>query len=75
MADLGVWTQESLITVQSDGRAFVPLQNFQGTTIKLDKGAYLGVASLCDIPRQDEPVRETEPKRERRSAPQYLCEY
>ena len=62
MGDLGVWTQESLITVQPDGRAFIPLQNFQGTSIKLDQGVHLGVASLCDIPRQDEPVKETEPK-------------
>ena len=39
--DLGVWTRESLITVQSDdGRAFIPLQNFQGTSIKLDKGVH-----------------------------------
>ena len=59
---LGVWTQESLITVQPDGRAFIPLQNFQGTSIKLDEGVHLGVASLCDIPRQDEPVKVTEPK-------------
>ena len=60
--DLGVWTQESLITVQSNGRAFIPLQNIQGMSVKLDKGVQLGVASLCEIPRQDEPVRETEPK-------------
>ena len=60
--DLGVWTQESLITIQPDGRAFIPLQNFQVTSIKLDEGVHLGVASLCDIPRQDEPVKVTEPK-------------
>ena len=42
-----------------------PIQNFQGISIKLDEGVLLGVASLCDIPRQDEPVIETEPKQGR----------
>ena len=55
--DLEVWTQESLIIVQHDGKAYIPVQYFQGLTIKLD-GVQL-VASLCDIPRQDEPVNET----------------
>ena len=60
--DLGVWTQESLITVQPNGRAFIPLQNFQGMSIKLDERVQLGVPSLCDIPRQDEPMKETWPE-------------
>ena len=58
--DLGVWTQESLITVQSNGRAFIPLQNIQGMSVKLDKGVQLGVASLCDFHGQDKPGRLTE---------------
>ena len=61
LEDLGVWTQESLITVEPGGRAFILIQNFQGMSINLDEG----VASLCDIPKQDEPVTETEPKQGR----------
>ena len=52
---------ESLITVEPDGKALFPIQNFQGILIKLDEGVQLGVASLCDLSREDEPVREPEP--------------
>ena len=55
----------SLITVQPDRKAYIPVQNFQGLTIKLDEGVQLGVASLCDIPRQDEPVNEQSLSRRR----------
>lgn len=57
--NVGIWTQESLITVQPNGRA---LQNIQEMSIKVDKGVQLGIASLCEIPRQVEPVRGREPK-------------
>ena len=71
--DLGVWTRESLITVQPDGKAYIPVQNFQGLTIKLDEGVQLGVVSLCDVPRQDEPVNETEPKQGKSNPPGNTC--
>ena len=71
--NLGVWTQEFLIIVQPDGKAYIPVQNFQGLTIKLNEGVQLGVASLCDIPRQDEPVTETEPKQGKSVPPGSTC--
>ena len=52
---LGVWTQESVISVQPDGRALIPIQNFQGMSIKLDGGVQLGIASQCELLRSDEP--------------------
>ena len=63
MSELGVWTQESLIAVQPSGKALIPLQNFQGISVKLEGGAKLGVASLCDLPRPEEPEFNPEPTR------------
>ena len=37
------------------GKALIPLQNFQGMSVKLTEGVQLGVASLCDLPRPEEP--------------------
>ena len=59
--ELGVWAQESLITVQPSGKALIPLQNFQGMSVKLTEGVQLGVASLCDLPRPEEPEFNPEP--------------
>ena len=59
---LGVWTQESLIHVQPDGRALIPVQNFQGMPIiRLDEGMQLGVASQCEPSLLDEPEPQSEP--------------
>ena len=41
--------QESVISVQPDGRALIPIQNFQEISIKLDGGVQLGVASQCEL--------------------------
>ena len=58
---LGVWTQESLIHVQPDGRALISVQNFQGMPIRLDEGMQLGVASQCEPSLLDEPEPQSEP--------------
>ena len=44
--DLGIWSQESLITVQPSGKALIPVQNFQGISVTLEGGVQLGVVSL-----------------------------
>ena len=41
---LGFCTQESLVTVHSDGSVLIPLQNFQGMPAWLEEGSELGVA-------------------------------
>ena len=64
MSELGVWAQEALISVQSNGKALIPLQNFQGMSVKLKEGEHIGVASLCDLPRPEEPEFYPEPMRE-----------
>ena len=61
LSELGVWTQESLIAVQPGGKALLPIQNFQGISVKLAEGEQLGVASLCDLPRSEEPELKPEP--------------
>ena len=55
LRELGIWAQESLITVQPSGKALIPIQNFQGMSVKLKEGEQIGVASLCDLPGPDEP--------------------
>ena len=54
LQEFGVWTQESLISVQTDGRALISVQNFQGVPIRLDKGVQLGTASQCELSVSDE---------------------
>lgn len=49
---LGLCTQESLITVHSDGSVLIPLQNFQGMSVRLEKETELGVARGCNLPDQ-----------------------
>ena len=44
---LGLSAHESLVTV-SDGIALIPLQNFQGVSVKLDKGTPLGMVQPCE---------------------------
>ena len=55
LQELGVWTQESLIRVQANGKALIPVQNFQGVPIKLNEGVQLGLASQCELPVADKP--------------------
>ena len=43
---LGLFTQESLIDVHADGSVLIPLQNFQGMPVRLEKGIKLGVARV-----------------------------
>ena len=61
LSELGIWAQESLIAVQPSGKALLPIQNFQGISVKLTEGEQLGVASLCDLPRSEEPESNPEP--------------
>ena len=49
---LGLCTQESILTVHSDGSVLIPLQNFQGMPVRLERGAELGVARQCNLPDQ-----------------------
>ena len=35
---LGLGTQESLVTIHSDGMVLIPVQNFQGIPARLEKG-------------------------------------
>ena len=44
LESLGLNTQESLLTVHSDGMVLIPIENFQGIPVILEKGAQLGVA-------------------------------
>ena len=44
LESLGLNTQESLLTVHSDGMVLIPVENFQGIPVILEKGAQLGVA-------------------------------
>ena len=50
-----MWTQESLISVQPDGTALIPMQNFQGMPIRLGEGVRLGVVSQCELPDEPKP--------------------
>ena len=49
---LGLFTQESITKVHSGGSVLIPLQNFQGMPVRLEKGIELGVARPCDLPDQ-----------------------
>ena len=54
--------------MEHDGRALIPIQNFQGISIRLDKGVQIGVASPCETELEldcCERVDEPEPKAER----------
>lgn len=44
LSELGICTQESLITIQPDGKALISIQNFQGTSVRLKEGEQLGEA-------------------------------
>ena len=44
--------QESVVTVHSNGMVLIPLQNFQGMPVRLEKGVELGVVRECDLPDQ-----------------------
>ena len=59
--ELGVWTQESLISVQANGRALIPVHNFQGIPIRLEEGVQLGIASQCELSVSDEPEPKVKP--------------
>ena len=48
----GLSTQESIVTVHPDGMVLIPLQNFQGVPVRLEKGVEFGVARQCDLPDQ-----------------------
>lgn len=38
--------------MHSDGSVLIPLHNFQGMPVRLEKGVELGVARQCDLPDQ-----------------------
>ena len=40
--------------------ALIPVQNFQGMSIRLDEGIQLGVASPCKLSAPDEPEPKSE---------------
>ena len=46
---LGVSAIESLISVNSDGVAVIPVQNFQGVCAHLDSGTRIGTVRKCDL--------------------------
>ena len=41
---------ESLISVDSEGYALIPLHNYQGNCVTLDKGSVLGLVRQCETP-------------------------
>ena len=43
----GLFSQESLITLNVDGMALIPIDNYQGLPVKLKKGMQLGVVRPC----------------------------
>ena len=45
----GISATESLISVNSEGVAIVPVQNFQGVCVHLDSGTRLGTVRKCDL--------------------------
>ena len=49
LKNLGLNTQESLLTVYSDGMVLIPIENFQGVPVTLEKGAQLGVAKSYEL--------------------------
>ena len=59
---LGVSALESLISVDSEGLAVIPIHNFQGVCVKLDPGMEIGAVRRCALPdvvKVDvEPVHE-----------------
>ena len=44
LESLGITTQESLLTVHSDGMVLIPVENFQGIPVMLEKDPQLGIA-------------------------------
>ena len=46
----GLCSHESLITLNIDGMALIPVENYQGLPVKLKKGIQLGVVRPCDLP-------------------------
>ena len=46
---LGLSTQDSVVTVHLDGMVLIPLQNFQGMPVRLERRVELGVARECDL--------------------------
>ena len=56
----GLCSHDSLITVDIDGMALIPVENYQGLPIKLKKGMQLGVVRPCDIPDAEEVVDTSE---------------
>ena len=46
----GLCSHESLITLNIDGMALIPVENYQGLPVKLKKGMQLGVVRSCDLP-------------------------
>ena len=73
LSELGIWAQQSLITVQSSGKALIPIQNFQGMSVKLKEGEQIDVARLCDLPGPEKPELNSEPTLG--SPPQTQCNY
>ena len=46
----GLYSHESLITLNTDGMALIPVENYQGLPVKLKKGMQLGVVRPCNLP-------------------------
>ena len=53
-------SHESLITLNVDGMAFIPVENYQGLPIKLKKGMQLEVIRPCDLPDPEKVIDASE---------------
>ena len=60
LKELGFSSQESLLTVQSNGKLLVPLQNYRGEQISLGEGLELGEVECIDsaVKPEAEPISD-----------------
>ena len=49
---------ESLVSVDSEGLAIIPLQNYQGVCVQLDPGMEIGAVRRCELPDEVEMAAE-----------------
>ena len=60
LKELGLSFQESMLTVQSNGKLLIPLQKYRGEQISFDQGLELGEVEHFDNTVRPKP--ETEPE-------------
>ena len=56
---LGVTALESLVSVDSEGLAIIPIPNYQGVCVQLDPGMEIGAVRRCEVEMDAELVSES----------------